>query len=111
METPFKRYINSLRECYLDEYEDTSLISKMVDSFAEYEKEGLKEDDAMLVYIFNNKQFIFQNPVITDIVKEIKNDEKYKEYLTKPSLKGFLIGRILKKYPSCYIERVEKLAF
>lgn len=107
--TNFSKYINDLKDCYYSNYENISLIEKMLESFELFKKSGLEKKDFLEFYTYNNGMFVFQNPTIPEIINEIKKDSKYIEYLTNSKLKGYLIGNIMKKYPSCNIDMVSRM--
>jgi len=104
--TPFQEYIDSMVECYYDEYENIELIEKMVEKHKIFEEKGLMPIDGMHLFVWNKGMFVFQNPVLSDIKKEIQQMPNYEMIKEKPSIKNYLIGQMRKKYPYAPIDKI-----
>ena len=110
MTTPFRKYISQCLVCYKSEYEDEGEKEKMIDLFDEFEKAGYKDEDLPVKLAYENRLLVFQNPVISELIKEIKNDPKYDEYVFgNLKLKNYLIGNLVKKYPSIDTDLVKSM--
>lgn len=109
MNTPLYKYITCLTKCHQGEYENTDDIKELLEAQKVLDKEGLTDKDDFIKMIWDKKLFICQNPTINQLIEEIKKDEKFKDYQNgKPNLKGYLLGKLIKKYPGCDLEAVSE---
>lgn len=104
--TPTQRFIELLTKNYRANWEDTELIRELIDASSNLNYTG---DDFLETYMFNRGMFIFQNPLIRDIVEECKKMDIYRDYQKNPKIKGAVLGYVMKKYPYCDIGEVAKM--
>lgn len=110
MNTPFSKYINALTIAYQNNWEDLESIDNVIECFNNFKSSENDIRENLHYFAFKNKMFIFQNPIIPDIVNEFMKDDLYKQYKNgNEKIFGALIGKIIKKYPSCDINKVRTL--